>query len=226
VECSDRCLRGYVQRAQARNLGCGHSQLLPAWFAAGGPVTLCSTTVLPGGGVAAVAFSPVDKVVATASGDAAIKLWDVKSCICLKTFDGHDASVLQVVFCSAGTQLLSSGADGCIKLWTVKTDSCVATYQIRNRSTLICTPGLTETCLRFLMPILMLMERRRYEEGHEEARVWALALRDDEGELLSAGALAGAGPMAHRSYPRRGGGGGGAVLSRLSDDLRIVEWGI
>ena len=34
----------------------------------------------------------------------------------------------QVLFCSAGMQLLSCGSDGCLKLWTVRTNSCVATY--------------------------------------------------------------------------------------------------
>ncbi len=46
---------------------------------------------------------------ATASGDAAVKIWSVTDYTCLKTFDGHDASVLKVCFCSAGMQLLSTG---------------------------------------------------------------------------------------------------------------------
>lgn len=70
----------------------------------------------------------MDKAVATASGDAAVKIWSVSDFTCLKTFDGHDASVLRVQFCSAGMQLLSSGSDGLLKLWTIRSDSCVATY--------------------------------------------------------------------------------------------------
>lgn len=58
----------------------------------------------------------------THSGDAAIKIWDIKSCMCLKTFDGHDASVLRLAFCTTGTQLVSTGtlADQSIRAHTSK----------------------------------------------------------------------------------------------------------
>ena len=50
---------------------------------------------------------------------------------CLKTFDGHDASVLRVQFCSSGMQLLSTGADGLMKLWTIRTNTCANTFEVR-----------------------------------------------------------------------------------------------
>ncbi|CAJ0915261.1 unnamed protein product [Ranitomeya imitator] len=57
-------------------------------------------------GVWCVQFSPVDQVVATLHLQM--------------TFEGHDASVLKVVFVSRGTQLMTSGYDGLLKLWTFK----------------------------------------------------------------------------------------------------------
>lgn len=86
-------------------------------------------------GVWCVQFSPMDQVLATASADGTVKLWSLQDFSCLKvhrdpctpprctlpppphpsiifsltpqTFEGHDASVLKVVFVSRGTQLLS-----------------------------------------------------------------------------------------------------------------------
>ncbi|CAG11456.1 unnamed protein product, partial [Tetraodon nigroviridis] len=90
-------------------------------------------------GVWAVCFSPVDQVLATSSADGTTKLWSLQDFSCLKTFEGHDASVLKVIFVSRGTQLLTSqsqllslhcvlsGSDGLVKLWTIKTNECVKT---------------------------------------------------------------------------------------------------
>lgn len=82
-------------------------------------------------GVWALAFSPADQVLATASGDRTIRLWAVTASAgyaCLRTFEGHDASALNVRFLRRGTQLVSSGADGLVKLWTVRTGECVNTF--------------------------------------------------------------------------------------------------
>ena len=56
-------------------------------------------------GVWAAAFSPVEKVVATASGDKTIKLWSLQDGGCLRTLQGHAASVLRLSFLSAGMQV-------------------------------------------------------------------------------------------------------------------------
>ncbi|XP_039973137.1 transducin beta-like protein 3 [Xiphias gladius] len=62
-------------------------------------------------GVWAVCFSPVDQVLATSSADGTTKLWSLQDFSCLKTFEGHDASVLKVIFVSRGTQLLTRCTD-------------------------------------------------------------------------------------------------------------------
>jgi U3 small nucleolar RNA-associated protein 13 len=56
-------------------------------------------------GVWSVQFSPVDQCVLTGSGDATVRLWQLTDGACLKTFEGHGASVLRAAFISAGTQV-------------------------------------------------------------------------------------------------------------------------
>ena len=74
-----------------------------------------------------VAFSPVDKVVASGSGDMTLKVWSVSSFTCLRTLEGHTSSVLKLHFVSRGTQLVSAGSDGLLKLWAVRGSECVCT---------------------------------------------------------------------------------------------------
>ena len=54
------------------------------------------------------------------AGDKTVRLWSLVDGACLRTFEGHLASVLRLDFLSAGTQILSAGADGLIKLWSVR----------------------------------------------------------------------------------------------------------
>ncbi len=60
-------------------------------------------------GVWDVEFSPVDQCVLTTSGDKTIKIWALSDGSCLKTFEGHTASVLKCAFLTCGTQLISAG---------------------------------------------------------------------------------------------------------------------
>lgn len=69
----------------------------------------------------------MDRCLASCSGDRTVKLWSITDLSCLRTFQGHTASVLSVVFVSAGAQLVSGGADGLVKVWTVRSDECEAT---------------------------------------------------------------------------------------------------
>ena len=44
------------------------------------------------------------QAVATAAGDATIRMWGLPDGAPLRTFEGHGASVLRIAFLSAGTQ--------------------------------------------------------------------------------------------------------------------------
>lgn len=75
-------------------------------------------------GVWAAQFSPVDQAVATASGDKTLRLWALADGTCLKTFEGHTASVLRLSFLSAGTQVschlyIYSDVDECFILMLI-----------------------------------------------------------------------------------------------------------
>ena len=56
-------------------------------------------------GVWSAAFSPIDQAVLTGSGDATVRLWALTDGSCLKTFEGHSASVLRASFITYGTQV-------------------------------------------------------------------------------------------------------------------------
>ncbi len=71
------------------------------------------------GFVSSVAFSPDGKVLASASDDNTIKLWDVASGREQRTLRGHTGSVSSVVFSPDGKVLGSANIDSTIKLWDV-----------------------------------------------------------------------------------------------------------
>ena len=60
-------------------------------------------------GVWAVEFAPLDRALLSASGDKTIKLWSLADGSCLRTLEGHTASVLRATFATAGTQVRAGG---------------------------------------------------------------------------------------------------------------------
>ena len=66
-------------------------------------------------------------MLATASGDTTVKIWSVKDFACIGTFEGHQSSVIRVLFLSRGMQLASAGSDGLVKIWNLKSSENVAT---------------------------------------------------------------------------------------------------
>jgi WD40 repeat protein/serine/threonine protein kinase len=72
-------------------------------------------------GVNCVAYSPDGLVLATASDDMKIKLWDANNGIELRTLSGHQGAVTGLSFSSDGKLLASSSADKTVRLWEVET---------------------------------------------------------------------------------------------------------
>jgi U3 small nucleolar RNA-associated protein 13 len=59
-------------------------------------------------GIWDIAFSPVEKVLASASGDNTIKLWNITDGTCIKTLEGHEAPVLKLDWLCYGLEIVSS----------------------------------------------------------------------------------------------------------------------
>lgn len=82
-------------------------------------------------GIHAIQFSPVDQVVVTA-GDSTLRMWNLQDFTCVKTFQGHDCSVLGFTFLADGLQLLSAASDGNMKIWDCKNNNCIKTIDAHN----------------------------------------------------------------------------------------------
>ncbi len=83
-----------------------------------------------GPGVTGLAFSPTDNLLAIASGDGNIALWDIASSNLSQSLVVHDdwITINSVAFSPDGTLLASGSEDGSIKLWDVANGEEVGTF--------------------------------------------------------------------------------------------------
>ncbi len=64
-----------------------------------------------------VAFSPNGKMLASASWDRTVRIWNVNTGRLLHTLTGHTNDIMSVAFSSGGNTLVSASWDGTIRLW-------------------------------------------------------------------------------------------------------------
>ena len=69
--------------------------------------------------VNAVAFSPDGKLVASASDDCTVRLWDAATGAALQTLEGHSEDVYAVAFSPDGKLVASASFDCTVRLWKV-----------------------------------------------------------------------------------------------------------
>jgi WD40 repeat protein len=94
--------------------------------------------------VNSVAYSPDGRFALSGGGspggfsfgghDTTLRLWDVASGKCLRTFEGHKDAVNSVAFSPDGRFALSGSDDNSLRLWNIATGQCLRTFEGHNVS--------------------------------------------------------------------------------------------
>lgn len=84
------------------------------------------------GWVTCVCESPNGALVASGSVDNTIKIWDLATNTCTKSFEGHYKSITVIKFDSNGGLLLSGSCDSSVKLWDMWTGKCLESFDSLN----------------------------------------------------------------------------------------------
>ncbi len=108
-----------IERAVRASLGGWHSR-----------AKLVERTLSHGGAVHAVAFSPDGRMLATASADLSVRLWDVAKGGLLCSPIRHEKTVRAIAFSPDGRILATASDDGAMRQWDAMTGAVVGTASL------------------------------------------------------------------------------------------------
>lgn len=137
-------------------------------------------------GIWDVKFSSSEPLLATASADKTIRIWNVQDYSCIKVslhlsslqlqtdmylievLEGHANSVLRLKYMNNGAHLISAGSDGLVKLWSLKDENCIVSLDNHDdkvpsndmKSDKVVT--ITDSAPRFGVYALAVMTRKLY----------------------------------------------------------------
>ena len=80
--------------------------------------------------VTCLAWSPRGDLLASASGDRTVRIWDSMTGQCLSKLDGHVGVVMSISWSRNAEQLVSLSADNTVRVWGLTTGHCELTFNI------------------------------------------------------------------------------------------------
>ncbi len=81
------------------------------------------------GSIAAVSTTKDDRFVLSGGSDKTLKLWNIESGECQRTFVGHDAEVSALAVVPNGPFVVSGSRDETLRLWNIESGECVRTLE-------------------------------------------------------------------------------------------------
>ncbi|EDQ86160.1 uncharacterized protein MONBRDRAFT_33929 [Monosiga brevicollis MX1] len=144
--------------------------------------------------VNAICVAPNDKLVATASQDKLIKLWDAATGAERQTLRGHKRGVWSIAFSPVDQLLASASGDTTVRVWALATGTCLRTLEGHSNSVLnvrFVTRGqqLISSGSDGLLQLwnLKTADCAGTFDAHED-KIWALSAADREGNAIVSGA--------------------------------------